>query len=172
MSQHTDPDDHTDALTRIVGRLDLLVSDLQAAGGAHDGEAVRLGASEVLAELEPLQREGRESGKPQPLWYADHPGGGAGIWLIEASAHSVLEELDSPVPDWDRIAAAATFAESGVEQLQDALRGTPTDQERFRAAVAQTIGRVEERLRSDDLTPSVRTQLVERLRILKDLELE
>lgn len=172
MNQQLDPDDHTATLTRIVGRLDLIVSDLQAAGGAHDGEAVRLGASEVLAELEPLQREGRASGKPEPLWYADHPGGGAGIWLIEASAHSILEALSSPDPDWDRVGAAATFAESGLQQLQDALRGTPTDHERFRAAVAQTLGRVEERLQSDDLTPSARAQLVERLRILKDLELE
>jgi hypothetical protein len=172
MTLTPDPDDTIADLEQIAGRLALIVSNLQAASGAHDEEAVRLGASELLAEIEPLQRVGRESGKPRLLWYSHHPGGGAGIWLVEASATSMLDELSSSDPDWDRLAAASTYAESGILQLQDAISGRPTETEELRTALAQTIAHVEERLQGQDLAPSTRERLAEQLSVLRDLELK
>jgi len=41
----------------------------------------------------------------------------------------MLEHLNSPTPDWDGLGAASSFAESGVEQLQEAISGQPLDQD-------------------------------------------
>jgi hypothetical protein len=170
MTSNPDSDETNGSLRQIAGRLELIASDLQAASGVHDVEAVRLGASELLAEIEPLQREGRESGKPELLWYSHHPGGGAGIWLVDASATSILNQLNSSDLDWDQVAAAATYAESGVQQLQDAISGQPPDTERLRRSLADTIAHVEERLQGKQLSPTAREQLTKQLQILRDIE--
>lgn len=168
-SNPPDPDKMTGSLEQVAGRLELIASDLQAACGARDSEAVRLGASELLAEIAPLQREGRESGKPELLWYSHHPGGGAGIWLVEASATSILDGLSSSDPDWEQLATAATFAESGVEQLQDAINGQPADEEKLRRVLEQTIAHVEQRLQGEHLSPAAREQFMSQLHVLRDI---
>jgi hypothetical protein len=170
MPSNPDSDETSGSLQQIAGRLELIASDLQAASGVQDLEAVRLGASELLAEIEPLQREGRASGKPELLWYSHHPGGGAGIWLVDASATAILDQLSSSDLDWDQVAAAATIAESGVEQLQDAINGEPPDAERLRKSLADSIAHVEERLQGRQLSPRAREQLTKQLQILRDIE--
>jgi hypothetical protein len=60
-----------------ASRLALILSGALAASAVHDDEAVRTSASELLAEIEPLHRQGRESGKPELLWYSHLPGSGA-----------------------------------------------------------------------------------------------
>lgn len=155
-------------LNRIADHLTLLLSGVQAACVVHDDEAVRTGASELLAEIRPLQREGRESGRPELLWYSHLPGSGAGIWLVEWAANSMLEQLGSSTPDWDRIGAAASFAESGLQQFQDAMSGRTVSEEELRDAVAMTINIIENRLRDKDLSPDRRESLTEQLRFLRE----
>jgi hypothetical protein len=170
MTSNPDSEETSASLQQIASRLELIASDLQAASAAHDREAVRLGASELLAEIEPLQREGRGSGKPELLWYVHHPGGGASIWLVDAAATSILDQFSSSDLDWDQVAAAATFAESGIQQLQDAISGQPPDEERLRKNLADTIAHVEERLQGKQLSATARKQLTKQLQILRDIE--
>lgn len=155
-------------LDRIADRLALLLSGVQAACVVHDDEAVRTGASELLAEIEPLLREGRESRKPQLLWYSHLPGRGAGIWLVESAANSMLEQLGSSTPDWNQIGAAASFAESGLQQFRDAMSGRTVSEEELRDAMAMTISVTERRLLDDDLSPDRRESLTKQLRYLRE----
>jgi hypothetical protein len=161
------PDDPYD-LDGIASRLALILAGVQAAWGVHDDEAVRTGASELLAEIEPLQRHGRESGEPELLWYSHLPGsGGAAIWLIESSATSMLEQLSSSSPDWDQVGAASSFAESGVQQLQAAISGQTVSEEELHAALADTITIIEARLQDEDLPPDRRERLTDQLNHLR-----
>jgi hypothetical protein len=155
-------------LNWIADRLTLLLSVVQAACVVHDDEAVRTGASELLAEIEPLQRQGRESGKPELLWYSQLPGSGAGIWLVESAANSMLEQLSSSTPDWDQIGVAASFAESGLQRFQDAMSGRTVSEEELHDAVAMTINFTENRLLDKDLSPDRRESLTEQLRFLRE----
>lgn len=159
MSVVADPQD----LNRIASRLALILSGVQAAAVVHDDEAVGTGASELLAEIASL----RESGKPEFSWYSDLPGSGTGIWLAESSANSMLEHLSSPTPDWDGVAAAASFAESGIQRFQDAINGRTISQKELDDATAWTIGHMEERLRDEDLPPDRRESFTEQLRLLR-----
>jgi hypothetical protein len=68
-------------VNRIASRLALILSGALAASAVHDDEAVRTSSSELLAEKEPLHRQGRESGKPELLWY---------LVLTRSSAHICL----------------------------------------------------------------------------------
>jgi len=161
------PDDPYD-LDGIASRLALILAGVQPAWGVHDAEAVRTGASELLAEIEPLQRHGRESGKPELIWYSHLPGfGGAAIWLIESSANSMLEQLSSSSPDWDQVRAASSFAESGVHQLQAAISGQTVSEEELHAALAETITFIEARLQDEDLPPGRRKRLTDQLSHLR-----
>ena len=159
-----DPQD----LNRIASRLELILSGVQAASVVHDDEAVRTGASELLAEIERLQRRGRESEKTELLWYSHLPGSGAGIWVVESAANSMLEQLSSATPDWDQVGAAASFAESGVQQFQDAINGQTFSEGELDDAVAWAITHIEERLLDKDLPPGSRESLTEQLRVLRD----
>ncbi len=160
--------DDAQDLNRITSRLALILSGVQAASVVHDGQAVRTGASELLAEIEPLQRQGRESGNPELLWYSHLPGSGAGIWLVESSANSMLEQLSSSTPDWDQVGAAASFADSGVQQFQDAINGRTFSDEELDDGVAWTITHIEERLQEKDLPLGSRESLTEQLRVLRE----
>lgn len=112
----------------VASRLGSILSGIHAGWAVHDDDAVRTGASELLKEIEPFQRQGRESGKPELLWYSHLPGSGAGVWLVESSANSMLDEVNSPTPDWDQVGAAMSFAESGVQQFRDAIKaGRPSE---------------------------------------------
>jgi predicted component of type VI protein secretion system len=89
---------------------------------------------------------------------------------VDASATSILNQLNSSDLDWDQVAAAATYAESGVQELQDAISGQPPDTERLRRSLADTIAHVEERLQGKQLSPTAREQLTKQLQILRDIE--
>ena len=160
--------DDTPDLSKIASRLALILSGVQAASVVHDDEVVRTGVSEMLAEIEPLQRQGRDSGSPELLWYSHLPGSGAGVWLVESSADSILEQLSSPTPDWDQVGASASFAESGVQQFQDAINGRTFSDEELDDAVAWTITHIKERLQDRGLSPGSRESLTEQLRVLRE----
>ena len=147
-----------------MSRLALILSGVQAASVVKGDEAVRTGASELLAEIAALQRTGRESGKPELLCYSHLPGSGAGIWLVESSANSMLEQLSSSRPDWDQVGVSASFAESGVQQFQDAINGRTFSDEELDDAVAWTITHIEARLQDKDLPSGSRESLTEQLR--------
>jgi hypothetical protein len=156
-------------LRAIADRLALIVSGVQAASVVHDAEAVRRGASEMLAEIEPLQREGRESGKPELLWYSHLPGsGGAGVWLVERSAESMLDQLNSSSPDWGDVGAASSFAETGVQAFQDGINGKTFSKEELDEAVTSSITHIEERLRDQELAPGRRESLTKQLFYLRE----
>ena len=127
-----------------------------------------MGASELLAEIEPLQRQGRESGVPELLWYSHLPGSGAGIWIVERSASSMLEQLGSPTPDWGQIGAASSFAESGAQQFQDALDGKAISDEELQDALSQTITFIEDRLEHESLPIDRRENLTAQLNVLRE----
>jgi len=155
-------------LNRIANRLALILSGVQAASVVHDDEVVRTGASEILVEIEPLRRKGREYGSPELFWYRHLPASGGGIWLVESSANSMLEQLSSSTPDWDQVGAAASFAESGVQRFQDAINGRTFSDEELDDAVVWTITHIEKRLQDKDSPPGSRESLTEQLRVLKE----
>ena len=78
----------------------------------------------------------------------------------------MLEQLSSSTPDWNQVGAAASFAESGVQQFQDAINGRTFSDEELDDAVAWTITHIEERLQDKDLPPGSRESLTEQLRVL------
>jgi hypothetical protein len=157
-----------DHLNAIASRLELILSGIQAACVVHNDKAVLAGASELLAEIEPLQRQGRESGNPELFWYSDLPDSGAGIWLVESSASSMLDQLNSSAPDWGQVGAASSFAESGVQQFRDAMGGKTFSEEELHDALAKTIADTEASLQDKDLPPRCRERLTERLRYLRE----
>jgi len=65
VTPNPDPNDDRQRVNEIASQLGRIVAGLVVACRATDPEAVRSGASGLLAEIEPLQREGRESGRPQ-----------------------------------------------------------------------------------------------------------
>ena len=80
----------------------------------------------------------------------------------------MLEQLNSSTPDWDRVVAASNFAESGLQQLQDAINGRMISEEETREVLATTVAVIEERLRDKELAPDRRESLTEQLRLLKE----
>ena len=80
----------------------------------------------------------------------------------------MLEQLSSSTPDWDQSGAAASFAESGVQQFQDAINGRTFSDEELDEAAAWTITHIEERLQDKDLPLGRRESLTEQLRVLRE----
>jgi hypothetical protein len=100
-----------------------VVMDIEAACRAKNAEAVHSGALEALAAMEPFLGTTPGQLHLSSAWRADlSREAGASLWLIDSSAHSILELLEADNdPDWDQMGAASAFAESGVEQLQEHL---------------------------------------------------
>jgi len=95
------------------------IAGVQAACKAGDTEYVRTAALNILATLETLRDK---PDVPLQEWRSDVPKAArAALWLVDSSANSLLEQLNTEKPDWDGIGAAAIFAQSGVEQLRDDL---------------------------------------------------
>lgn len=95
------------------------LAGVRAACKAGDAEYVRTAALSILASLQPLRDK---PDVPLQEWRSDLPKSArAALWLVDSSANSLLEQLKTEKPDWDRIGAAAIFAQSGVEQLRDDL---------------------------------------------------
>ena len=70
---------------------------------------VRAAALNILATLEPLRDK---PDVPLQEWRRDVPKATrAALWLVDSSANSLLEQLNTEKPDWDQIGVAAIFAE-------------------------------------------------------------
>jgi hypothetical protein len=100
-----------------------VVVNIEAACRARNAEAVHSGALEALAAMEPLLGTTPGQLHLSSAWRADlSREARASLWLIDSSAHSILELLDADKgPDWGQLGAACAFAESGMEQLQESL---------------------------------------------------
>jgi hypothetical protein len=95
------------------------IAGVQTACQERDSEYVRTAADGVLAALEPLRDK---PDIPLQEWRADVPKDArSALWLVESSANSLLEKLTADPLDWGGIGAAASFTQSGVELLREAL---------------------------------------------------
>jgi hypothetical protein len=86
-------------------------------------EGVRSGALQLLATMGPLRGSTPNDPHLPTAWRSEVSSDArAALWLIDASAHLILDHLDNDGSrNWDGVGAASSFAESGVEQLQDDL---------------------------------------------------
>jgi hypothetical protein len=116
-------DVHVEAAQAVAESLRQVVVGISLAHEERSPEAVRSGARQLLTTMVPLRGSTPNDLYLRTAWRSDmSTQARAALWLIDTSAHSILNHLNrDESQDWDEVGAASCFAESGVEQLQQAL---------------------------------------------------
>jgi hypothetical protein len=110
----------------VAESLQQIVVKITAACEEKRPEIIRSGALQLLATMGPLRGSTPHDLHLSTAWRSDMaPKTRTALWLIDASAHSILEHLgEDGSRDWAGVGAASSFAESGIDQLQEELVGS------------------------------------------------
>ncbi len=86
------------------------VSSVQTAWAERNSENIAAGASQLSTAAEEVAGEEDLSGEAM-----------AALWIVRDNAECLTGQVSRTPTDWDLIGAASAFAESGVDQLREAL---------------------------------------------------
>ena len=115
-----------EAAQAVADRLRQIVAGIVLAHEKGSAKEVRTGALQLLATLGSLRGSTPEDMHLRSAWRSDMSSDArAALWLIDVSAHSILDDLDANGPsDWVGVGAASSFAQSGVQQLEESVSGS------------------------------------------------